>query len=298
MTRQESTFEVAKTLYSTDKLACYKQLRKINFEELEITLGANNPLISDIKNLLIYIALTENVYDLKDINIASEIERAFTSPITTMFHDNKAFAGLLVKLASDKLLVNKQLFSSMDLTVSSFTPCVEPRFIYGAEYARTEDMEDDVIKLNLLHKTNMLTKERLDAYQPKFSELNSLLNLKISFAIQRRLFDYGVQAIYKLIENKVSDYAMILTFVDSNLNVRGVSDVKLQSLISLIRQETQGTANEMYLDKIIFMNEYTLAYSGAVKIDLLKKLKLLITKYSALNLNVNILIDLKQLKGI
>lgn len=299
MTRQESTFEVAKTLYNVDKLACYKQLRKINFEELEVTLGANSPVISDIKNLLIYIALTEDTYDLKDINVVSEIERVFHSQTTAMFYDNKVLTSLLVKLASDKLLVNKQLFANMELPVTTtFTPCIEPRFTYGAEYAREEDMVDDVIKLNNLHLNNMLTKERLDAYQPKFSEINSLLNLKVSFAIQRRLFDYGIQAIHKLIENNTTDYAMILTFIDSNLHLRSTTDEKLQTLISFVRQKVQGTTDEMILDKNIFMNEYALALSGAAKIDLLKKLKLLITKYSDLNLDVKPLIELNNLKGI
>ncbi len=300
MTKQESIFEVAKTLFVIDKPASYKQLKKINFDELRLVFGDRSELESDIKNLTLYIAVTENVYDIKDYNLADEIGRVYSSPNTVMFYDNKSLAGLLVEKAAKLLLVNKQLFTSMNLPVfSTFVPNMDVKIHYTNNSTTPNEIKDDVVKLIALNSSGMLSKERLDAYVPNFNEHIPLLNLKIQFAVRKSLFDYGLLAANLLVEDKGSaEYSAVLSFIDKNIHSRGINDDKLQKLMLKFRASVPGTKDEMLLDKAIFMYEYALSTSGAAKIDLLKNLKLLTTKYSDLGIDIAPLLELKTLKGM
>lgn len=300
MTKQESIFEVAKTFYAFDKKACYEQLKKINFDELRLVFGENSDLETDIRNLTVYVAVVGDVPDLKNIDLVKEYQRILNSQNTKMFYNKESLVSTLLNITNKKLLTNSSQFSKYNLPKGSrFLPDIDVRFNYSKNSDSVELIKDDIVKLINLNKVNLLSKDRLSSYKPLKSEEIPLLSLKILFSIKKSLFDFGLKSCNELLEKKgVKKFDEVNSFINYFLTSRGLNDDKLSKLINKFRLIVQNTADELELDKSIFMYEYELALSGSAKIDLLKKLKLLITKYTDLNIDTSKLLELSKLKGM
>lgn len=303
MTKQEIIFEVAKTLYFVDKAACYEQLQKINFDELSITFGRGSEIEIDIRNLVTFLTLSENIGNITEINAVNEISRIKSAPNTKMFYDNKHLAAYLLKLANDKELISETFMSSLNLNPSPavFTPNILPTTNF---YDNTTVL--DIVKHNKIDITNLvnmfytktLTKTIIDNYTPTFDEVSAFLKLKIDFASTNNLFDYGANAINEFLALDEFEYSSVYTFIDQNIDVRGGNDEKLQAIISKVRSKVSKTYNEMKLDIVLFMYEYKLKIAKSANIDLDTKLKNLISKYSSLKIDTKELIELSKLKGL
>lgn len=303
MTKQEIIFEVAKTLYFVDKTACYEQLQKINFDELSITFGRGSGVEIDIRNLVTFLALSENIGNITEINTVNEISRIKSSPNTKMFYDNKHLAAYLLKLAKDKDLISEAFMASLKLNPSpaAFIPNIIPTTDF---YDKTtvldinEHNKIDITSLVNMFYTKTLTKAIIDNYVPAFDEISSFLKLKIDFASTNNLFDYGANAINEFLTLDEFEYSSVYTFIDQNIDVRGSNDEKLQAIISKVRSKVSKTYNEMKLDIVLFMHEYKLKIAKSANIDLNAKLKNLIKKYSDLKIDTKELVELNKLKGI
>jgi len=296
MTKQESIFEVAKTLYLVDKTACYNQLSKIDFSEIVIVFGKDSELELDIKNLVLFLAITENIKNT--INIPDEIMRMFGAQVTPMFNDPKSMATYLFNDAVSKNLIDKNSLN-LSKTDKVQVPNIEARLSFENITDSKDVIKDDIVKLLDLFKTDMLSLDRLEAFELDGNSDKVLYELKINFSVKRNMFDYGLKNINLLLGTSLSSVQPILSFLQNFVPLRGLSDESVQEIISSTRQNVLNTKNEMLLDKTLIMLEYQSSTVTTLKTStILQDLKTSITRYKNLGINIQVLRDLLELKGL
>jgi len=186
MTRQESIFEVAKTLYLVDKLACYNQLKKIDFNELNILFGKDSEIEVSVKNLMIYLEILEDIEIPKTENISDEIMRVYGSINTPIFNDSKTLASYLFSVA-----IKKSLILESALNISADAKVVQPNIStikYFTNVTHPDNAaKDDILSLVDLFNRGLLLQERLDAFIPTGNSDHVLYKLKVMFATKQNM---------------------------------------------------------------------------------------------------------------
>jgi len=296
MTKQESIFEVAKTLYLVNKTDCYNQLKKIDFSEIVMVFGKDSEMELDIKNLVLFLAVTEDIKNT--MNIPDEIMRMFGARGTTIFSDPKSMATYLFNDAISKNLVDKNSLN-LSKTYKVQLPNIEARLSFENITDSKDVIKDDIIKLLDLFKTDMLSLDRLDAFEIDGNSDKVLYELKIQFSVKRNMFEYGLKNIKLLLGTSLSSVQPILLFLQNFVPLRGLSDESVLDVIASTRKNVLNTKNEMLLDKTLYLLEYQLSTVTSLKTStIVQDLNKSITRYKNLGINIQALRDLLDLNGL